>query len=158
MCFKHKKNTIGLILVWFSTTRTACKTPRTSKITLSGLLIRAFCRKDLNVCIQISRKRKTKSRNSFKHCKWHPKENLGLKYEQTLTKLRKWKFFANEKWSEEVVETSSVKNFFSVNCATKTAQKCLNRKILIWTDDCENMIRLDSFIYNLRRKRQKRPS
>ena len=125
-CHKYKRKTIGVLLEWFLTTRTAAITPRISIFTLSLLKIRAVFLMFPNVCLLISRRWKKISTNNFRHFKLHPWESLSLKYDRNRTKLRYWKLVASEKCTPEIGELSSVKSLFWVNHASKKTQKVLN--------------------------------
>ena len=110
-CYKYKRNTIGVLLEWFLTTRTAATTPRISIITLSLLEFRPVFLMFPNVCLFISQRWTKISTNGFHHCKLYPWESLSLEYERNRTKLRFWKIVANEKCTAEIAKLSSVKSY-----------------------------------------------
>ena len=144
---------------WFLTTRTAATTPRISIFTLSHVKIRAVLFLMFpNVCFLISQRWKKISTNGFHHCKVPPQENVSLEYERNWTKLRYWKIVANEKCTTEIAESSSVKNSFWANHASKKAQKNLKWKIFDWKIVPAKMSWLYSVILqNWGRNRQKTP-
>ena len=158
-CYKYKKNTIGVILEWILTTRTAATTPRISIFTLSLLKIRSvFFLVFPNVCLLISQRWKKISTNGFHHCKLHPWESLSLEYEQNRTNLRCWKIVANRKCTQEMAKLSSVKNLFWANHASEKAHISVKRNIFEWTNVPEKMYCLYSVISeNWVRNRQKTP-
>ena len=88
ICYKYKKNKMGVLLEWILTTRMAATTPRVSIFKLSLLKIRAVSLMFPNVCFLISRRWKKISTNGLHHCKLDPWEILSLEYEQNRTKLR----------------------------------------------------------------------
>ena len=118
---KYKRNTIGVLLEWISTTRTAATTPRIRIFTLSLHKIRAAFLMFPNVCLLISQRWKKISTNGSHHCKLHPWESFCLEYERNRTKLRYWKLVANEKRTAEIAELSSVKKLFWANHASEKA-------------------------------------
>ena len=122
ICYKHKRNTIQMLLEWFMTTLTAATTPRISIFTLSLLKIRAVFLMFPKVCFLIPRWWKKISTNGFHQCKLCPQESLSLEYQQKMTNLRHWKIVANEKCTAEIGELSSVKNSFWGNPASKKAR------------------------------------
>ena len=142
----NTKKTIELILEWFLTTRTAATTPRISIFTLSLFKIRAVFLLFPNVCLIISQRWEKISTNGFHHCKLHPTENLSLEYERNRTKLRYWKIVANEKFTAEIAELSSVKKFFWANHASKKTRFSPKRKIFERNEVPEEMIWLYSVI------------
>ena len=157
-CYEYNRNTIGVILEWISTTRTAATTPRISIFTLSLLKIRPVFLMFPNVCLLISRRWKKISTNSFHHCKLHPWESLSLEYEQNRTNLRYWKIVVTEKCTPEMAKLTSVKNLFWANHASEIARISLKRKIFEWTNVPEKMNWLYSAILeNWVRNRQKTP-
>ena len=133
-CYEYKRNTIGVLLEWFLTTRTASTTPRISIFTLSLLKIRPVFLMFPNVCLLISRRWKRLLTNGFHHCKLNPEESLSLEYEQNRTNLRYWKIVANEKCIAEITKMSSVKNSFWANHASKQARISLKQKIFEGTN------------------------
>ena len=157
-CYKYKRNTIGVLLEWILTTRTAATTPRISIFTLSLLKIRPVFLMFPNVCLLISRRLKKISTNGFHHCKLHLYEILSLEYERNRTKLRYWKNVGNEKCTPEIAKLSLVKNLFWANHASEKARISLKQKIFEWTDVPEKMNRIYSVILeNWVRNRQKTP-
>ena len=128
-CYGYKKNTIGVLLEWILTTRTAATTPRISIFTLSLLKIRPVFLMFPNVCLLNSQRWKKISTNGFHHSKLRPQESLSLEYEQNRTNLRYWKIVANEKCTPEIAKLSSVKNLFWANHASKKARISRKRKI-----------------------------
>ena len=131
-CYKYKRNTIGVLLEWFVTTRTAATTSRVS-------CFRAVFLTFPNVCLLFSQRWKKISTNGYHHCKLHPKEKLSLEYKWNRTKLRYWKFVANEMCTAEIGEVSSVKNLFWANHASKKARISLKRNIFGWNNVPEKM-------------------
>ena len=157
-CYEYNRNTIGVILEWILTTRTAATAPRISIFTLSLLKIRPVFWMFPNVCLPISRRWKKISTNGFHHCKLHPEESLSLEYEQNRTNLRYWKIVVTEKCTPEITKLSSVKNLFWANHASEKARISLKRKIFEWTNVPEKMNWLYSAILeNWVRNRQKTP-
>ena len=157
-CYKHKRNTIGVLLEWILTTRTAATTPRISIFSLSLHKNRPVFLMFPNVCLLNSQKWKKISTNEFHHCKLHLYESLSLEYEQNRTKLRYWKIVVNEKCTAEIAELSSVKNFFWANYASKKARNSVKQKIFGWTKVPEKMNRLYSVILqNWEKNGQKTP-
>ena len=157
-CYEYKRNTIGVLLEWILTTRTAATTPRISIFTLSLLKIRLFFLMFPNVCLLISRRWKKISTNGFHHCKLHPWESLSLEYEQNRTNVRYWKIVVTEKCNAEMAKLTSVKNLFWANHASKKAYISPKRKIFEWTNVPEKMNWLYSAILeNSVRNRQKTP-
>ena len=138
-CYEYKRNTIGVLLEWILTTRTAATTPRISIFTLSLLKIRHVFLMFPNVCLLISRRWKKISTNSFHHCKLHLWENLSLEYERNRTNLRYWKNVVNEKCTPESAKLTSVKKLFWVNHDSKKSRISPKRKIFEWTNIPENM-------------------
>ena len=136
-CYKNKGNTIEVLLEWLLTTRTTATTPRISIFTLSLLKIRAVFLMFPNVCLLISQRWKKISTNGFHHCKLHPWESLSLEYKRNRTKLTHWKIVANEKWTAEIREMSSLKNLFWANHGSKKTQNSLQPKIRRWTNVLE---------------------
>ena len=157
-CYEYKRNTIGVILEWILTTRTAATTPRISIFTLSVLKIRPVFLMFPNVCLLISQRWKKISTNDFHHCKLHLQESLSLEYEQNRTNLRYWKIVVTEKCTPEIAKLASVKNLYWANQASKKAHISLKRKIFKWTNVSEKMNWLHSAILeNWVRNRQKTP-
>ena len=157
-CYKYKKSTIGVILEWILTTRTAATTPRISIFTLSLLKIRPVFSMFPNVCLPISQRWEKISTNGFPHCKLLPLENLSLEYEWNRTNLGYWKIVVNGKCFSEMAKLSSVKNLFWLNHASEEAHISLKRKIFKWTTAPERMNWLYSAIFeNWVRKGQKTP-
>ena len=157
-CYKYKKNTIGVILEWILTTRTAATTPRISIFTLSLLKIRPVFLRFPNVCLLISRRWKKISTNGSHHYKLHPYESLSLEYEQNQMNLRYWKIAANGKCTPEIAKLTSVKNLFWANHASERARIGLKRKIFGRTNVPEKMNGLYSVTLEKGvRNRQKTP-
>ena len=157
-CYEYNRNTIGVILEWILTTRTAATTPRISIFTLSLLKIRPVFLMFPNVCLLISRRWKKISTNSFHHCKLYLWESLSLEYEQNRTNLRYWKIVVTEKCTPEIAKLSSVKNLFRANHASKIARISLKRKIFERNNVPEkiNWLYL-AILENCVRNRQKTP-
>ena len=86
-CYIYKRNTIGLFLKWFSTTRTAASTARISIFTPSLVKLRAYFKMVPNVSVPISQRWK-KTTNGFYHCKIYPWESLILEHGRNQTKLK----------------------------------------------------------------------
>ena len=128
-CYEYKRKTIGVLLEWILTTRTAATTPRISIFTLSLLKIRPVFLMFPNVCLLISRRWEKISTNGFHRCKLNLQESLSLEYEQNRTDLRYWKIVVTEKCTPEMAKLSSVKNLFWANHASKKARISLKRKI-----------------------------
>ena len=145
-CNEYKRNTIGVILEWFLTTRTAATTPRISIFTLSLLKIRAVFLMFPNVCFLISQRCKKVSTNGLHNCTLRPEEGLSVEYERKRTKLRYWKNVANEKCTAETSELSSVKKLVWANHASKKAQNGLQQKLFEPTNVPQKMSRLYSVI------------
>ena len=118
-CYEYNRNTIGVILEWILTTRTAATTPRINIFTLSLLKIRPVFFMFPNVCLIISRRWKKISTNGFHHCKLYLKESLRLEYEQNRTNLRYWKSEVTEKCIPGIAKLTSVKNLFWANHASQ---------------------------------------
>ena len=157
-CYEYKRNTIGVLLEWILTTRTAATTPRISIFTLSLLKIRPVFSMFPNVCLLFSRRWKKISTNGFHHCKLYLGESLSLEYEQNRTNIRFWKIVANEKCTPENAKVTSVKNLFWANHASQKARINPKRKIFDWTNLPEKMNWLYSAILeNWERNRQKTP-
>ena len=157
-CYEHKRKTIGVLLEWILTTRTAATTPRISIFTLSLLKIRPVFLMFPNICLLISQTWKKISTNGFHHCKQHLWENLSLEYSQNRTNLRSCKIVANERCFPEIAKLISVKNLFWVNYASKKARISPKQKILERTHVPEKMNRLYSDISeNWGRNHQKTP-
>ena len=157
-CYEYNRKTIGVILEWILTTRTAATTPRISIFTLSLLKIRPVFLMFPNVCLLISRRWKKISTNGFHHCKLHLQESLSLEYEQNRMNLRYWKIVVTEKCIPKIAKWSSVKNLFWANHASEIARINLKRKIFEWTNISEKMNRLYSaLLENWVRNRQKTP-
>ena len=157
-CYKYKKNTIGVLLEWFLTTRTAATTPRISIFTLSLLKIRASFLMFPNVCFPISQRWKKLSTNSFHHGKLNLWKDLSLEYEQNRIKFKYWKIVANETCTAEIGELSSVKKLFWTNHATEKSRIILKQKIFGWTNVSEKVDWLYSVILeNWVRNGQKTP-
>ena len=157
-CYEYNRNTIGVILEWILTTRTAATTPRISIFTLSLLKIRPVFLMFPNVCLLNTQRWKKISTNGFHHCKLHLWESLSLEYERNRTKLRYWKIVVTEKCFPGKAKLSSVKNLFWANHASKMARVSLKRKIFRWTNVPEKMNWLYSAILeNWVRNRQKTP-
>ena len=157
-CYKYNRNTIGVILEWILTTRTAATTPRFCIFTLSLIKNRPVFLMLPNVCLLISRRWEKISTNGFHHCKLHLCESLSLEYDQNRTNLRYWKIVVTEKCTPEIAKMSLVKNLFWANHASEKARISLKRKIFEWTNVPEKMNRLYSVILeNWVRNRQKTP-
>ena len=138
-CYEYKRNTIGVLLEWNLTTRTAATTPRISIFTLSLLKIRPVFLMFPNVRLLISQRWKKITTNGCDHCKLNPRESLSLDYEQNRTNLRNWKIVAKEKCTPEIGELSSVKILFGANHASKKARINLKQKIFKWANVPEKM-------------------
>ena len=157
-CYEYKRNTIGVLLEWTLTTRTAATTPRISIFALSLLKIRPVFLLFPIVCLLISRRWKKKSTNGLHHCKLRPQESLSLECEQNRTNLGYWKIVVNRKCTEEMAKMSSVKNLFWANHSSEMARNCLKQKLFEWTNVPEKMNRLFAAISeNWVRNRQKTP-
>ena len=155
-CYENKRNTIGVLLEWILTTRTAATTPRISIFTLSLLKIRPVFLMFPNVCLLISQRWEKISTNGFHHCKLPLKESLSLQNEQNRTNLNYWKIVVNEKCTAEMAKLSTVKNLFWANQASKKAHISLKQKVFEWTKVPENLNCFYSVIIeNWGRNRQK---
>ena len=82
-----------------------------------------------NVCFPISQRRKKISTNGFHHCKLQRYESLRQEKEQNWTKLRYWETVANEKFTADIGDLSSVRKLFWVNHATQNARHSPKKKI-----------------------------
>ena len=157
-CYIYKKNTIGVLLEWILTTRTAATTPRISIFTLSLHKIRPVFLMFPNVCLLISQRWKKISTNDFHHCKLNPWESLSLEYEQNRTNSRYWKIVVTKKCTPEMAKMTSVKNLFWANHASEKARISLKRKIFEGTNVPEKMNWLYlAILENWVRNRQKTP-
>ena len=155
-CYEYKRNTIGVLLEWILTTRTAATTPRISIFTLSLLKIRLLFLMFPNVCLLISQRLKKIWTNGFHHCILHLWESSILEYEQNRTNLGYWKIVANEKCIAEMAKVTPVKNLFWAKHASQKARISLKRKIFKWNNVPEKMNWLYSAILeNWVRNRQK---
>ena len=129
-CYKYKKHTIGVLLEWILTTRTAATTPCISIFTLSLLKIRAVFLMFPNVCLLISQRWKKISKNGFHHCKLYPQENLSSEYEQNGTKLRYWKMFQTKSVLPKLPNWVQLKIFSERTTHQKRLEIILNERYL----------------------------